>query len=1174
MAAQSGDAHANSVDYWNKRFAGDWVIEGGRRQTAFFAGLCCRELPAWLIADVRGRALSIFDYGCAVGDALPILQQLFPGSTISGGDVSPVAIDMARALYPDFRFADLNLVDRGARLADVIYCSNTLEHLTEWRQTLVRLAEHAGSYVLLLVPFEEEEPIAEHAATFEFDSLPPQLRPGMRLLHLGVVDAEREPETQWHGRQLIAIYGNGKRGTDMSESSQPLPGANDRGRVVLDMSAIRPAAIPALLAKFAALSGENRRLTAAAQHSVRRLRGEQSRLAASIELARGVEAAQRYLLDHFDRLEPGLLEKSGIPPLPDNDSTAAQPVMARLTDAINRANKLGLLFADSFVAWRDETASLRRRLAEAGRALEAAIDERDRLRPPAAAAPALAPAAGGRTEPLVSIVLPVYNQSCLIDEAVAGVLSQTYSRWELIVVDDGSDDDVERRVRRYRGDRRILFLRQPNQRLPAALNHGFAIASGELLTWTSADNIMLPDQLALLVAELAAHPEAGLVYSDYWAIDEYGAPLDDPRWRPHNRDLDIPGLIRLPAEATIDNLHRSGDNFIGPSFLYRRAVADLVGHYADDAFGGEDYDYWLRMHLVTEFRHIRAPLYKYRVHTNTLTSRAEALGLYANIRELLATDHWRLDTLLRTGSLERGDTALRPTGQFHPAILKRCKPVAYSDVAKGCHNTSAEERIAVDIDVPARAVDAAALRETAILLCRSGLTAALLRREPWTEGKRILLWDGKPTAELQHAFVQACAEQASQPVVPPPRTPAQLDAAFRPRRILLLVDRWSAGGLENIAIDLADRLAAGGCSVTVASADGPAPTASFADAAIRTVSFGGDEGALDGFLGREGIEVVNYHHSRFAVARARERGVATVYTMQNSYLWMNERDRRAAAAGLAGMDRLIAVSRQVAQFAVTQFGVPAERIVVVPNALRDELIARGPAPARAPSPFLVLMVASFTRLKLQHVAIAAFADVAGEIPDMRLRLIGSTAEAAYLAELREQIDAASLGDRIDVAVGLSRQETIGAMASAQVMVLPSLVEGCSVALLEAAAVGCVCIASDVGDARALALPEGPVVLLPSPLGELEQIGQQQFVAAAMGELPQHRRNLERALRRVWRDYDLHAAGIAEGQALLRERHGMQRMTEAYLAAYTMAYRGAGRGCEAMADAQRRAALSM
>ncbi len=556
-----------------------------------------------------------------------------------------------------------------------------------------------------------------------------------------------------------------------------------------------------------------------------------------------------------------------------------------------------------------------------------------------------------RAAPLVSIVLPVYNQAYLVDEAIVGVLSQTYENWELIVLDDGSTDDLECRVRHYLGDRRLVFLRQPNQKLPAALNHAFGYARGELLTWTSADNIMLPTQLERLVEELAAHPDAGLVYSDYWAIGDKGEPLDDPSWRSHNSDPEIPDLIRLPCSVTIDNFHRSGDNFIGASFLYRRGVADIVGRYADDAFGGEDYDFWLRMHLATEFRHVAEPLYKYRVHDNTLTSRAEELGLFANIRELLEADRWRIDTLLTQTALRSGDSLLRPVIQFHAALLTRCRPVAYRSLVERDPAATSEERsigvpVIVDIDVPARAIDAAMLRHADILLCHSDLTAALLRREDWARDKRILTWNGEPTQAVQHAFIQAFAEQVSAPVTAPlRRTLPQIDDPFRPARILLLVDRWSSGSLENIVIDLALSLAGNGRRVFVASArEAPPPASAFAGAQIRTLSFRGDERAFEGFLRGAAIEVVNYHDSYFAAGRASEQAVATVYTMHNCYPWMDDAARQQVRVGLAAMDRVIAVSWQVAQFAVVQFGVPCDRIEFVANGLHDGIINRTTPP--------------------------------------------------------------------------------------------------------------------------------------------------------------------------------------------------------------------------------------
>src|SRR5260370_33824705 len=92
------------------------------------------------------------------------------------------------------------------------------------------------------------------------------------------------------------------------------------------------------------------------------------------------------------------------------------------------------------------------------------------------------------------------------------------------------------------------------------------------------------------------------------------------------------------------------------------------------------------------------------------------------------------------------------------------------------------------------------------------------------------------------------------------------------------------------------------------------------------------------------------------------------------------------------------------------------------------------------------------------------------------------------------------------------------MAGAQIFLLPSLVEGCSMALLEAVAAGCVCIASDVGSARDLHSAGGSMVLLPSPLGELEAVTQQQFPEAATSPLPEHRSNIAAALRHVWRAY--------------------------------------------------------
>lgn len=175
--------------------------------------------------------------------------------------------------------------------------------------------------------------------------------------------------------------------------------------------------------------------------------------------------------------------------------------------------------------------------------------------------------------PLVSIVLPTYNGSRYLDQAIQSILNQTYSNWELIIVDDGSNDDTPNIISRYVAiDSRIRSIRHPiNRKLPAALNTGFAQAKGEFLTWTSNDNCYRPNALAIMVSFLEAHPDVGIVYTDYSVIDEGGNVIDYREAKPFTE------IVRR--------------NCIGPSFLYRRQVQEKVGPYSEELFLSEDYDF-------------------------------------------------------------------------------------------------------------------------------------------------------------------------------------------------------------------------------------------------------------------------------------------------------------------------------------------------------------------------------------------------------------------------------------------------------------------------------------------------------------------------------------------------------------------------------------------------------
>ena len=104
---------------------------------------------------------------------------------------------------------------------------------------------------------------------------------------------------------------------------------------------------------------------------------------------------------------------------------------------------------------------------------------------------------------LVSIILPVYNGEKLIREAIESVLTQSYRDFELIIINDGSEDDTGRILDKYQEqDKRITVIHQENRKLPASLSRGFNMAQGEFLTWTSHDNRLLPNFLEKMVQSL------------------------------------------------------------------------------------------------------------------------------------------------------------------------------------------------------------------------------------------------------------------------------------------------------------------------------------------------------------------------------------------------------------------------------------------------------------------------------------------------------------------------------------------------------------------------------------------------------------------------------------------------------------------------------------------------
>ncbi|QJD85499.1 glycosyltransferase family 2 protein [Cohnella herbarum] len=214
---------------------------------------------------------------------------------------------------------------------------------------------------------------------------------------------------------------------------------------------------------------------------------------------------------------------------------------------------------------------------------------------------------GGRESPLVSILMPIYNDTAYLFESIRSILSQTYLGLELIVVDDGSDEDVAAIVRRFNYDSRLKYYRTAiNRGLPNALNYGISKASGSLMGWTSADNMAHPRWLERMVETISAHPEASAIYSDYYHMDKNGLVIETKR---------------MPAYK-LNGLQNGG-----PSFLWRSSSLRKAGGFDESLFGIEDRDFTVRLALVGRIVQLQEPLYYYRIHEGSLSSKIETGSL-------------------------------------------------------------------------------------------------------------------------------------------------------------------------------------------------------------------------------------------------------------------------------------------------------------------------------------------------------------------------------------------------------------------------------------------------------------------------------------------------------------------------------------------------------------------
>lgn len=174
-------------------------------------------------------------------------------------------------------------------------------------------------------------------------------------------------------------------------------------------------------------------------------------------------------------------------------------------------------------------------------------------------------------QPLVSVIVPVYNGERYLALALKSIFEQDYTPFEVIVIDDGSTDSGAEIARSYQ---QVRYFHQPNQGVAVARNHGIQLSEGEFIAFLDQDDIWLPKKLTLQISHLRQHPEV-----DYSIT--------------HGRIFLEPGT-GCPRWLRTDYLSKDFPAFFPSALVARKSVFEKVGHFDPGYQMGSDTDWFFR----------------------------------------------------------------------------------------------------------------------------------------------------------------------------------------------------------------------------------------------------------------------------------------------------------------------------------------------------------------------------------------------------------------------------------------------------------------------------------------------------------------------------------------------------------------------------------------------------
>lgn len=208
------------------------------------------------------------------------------------------------------------------------------------------------------------------------------------------------------------------------------------------------------------------------------------------------------------------------------------------------------------------------------------------------------------TNPKVSIIMSVYNGEPYLSESIFSILSQTFTDYEFIIIDDGSTDNSLNIIKSFNDPRIKLLINKKNIGLTDSLNRGIFCSDGEYIARQDADDISMPKRIEKQVKYLDNHSDVALLGTSYYTIDKNSFVME-------MRHVHV-----NPAEDILNH-----NTFIHGSVMFRRCIIKYVGKYNTYFKYAQDYEFWRRISKLYKVANLSDPLYQLRYIKTSVTAK-------------------------------------------------------------------------------------------------------------------------------------------------------------------------------------------------------------------------------------------------------------------------------------------------------------------------------------------------------------------------------------------------------------------------------------------------------------------------------------------------------------------------------------------------------------------------